>query len=64
MLVDMASQRYVNRINLTAQTPIINVNGANTGNTEADRKALADAIKNILLEQAAAGSYRSTAWIY
>ena len=64
MLVDMASQRYVNRINLTAQTPIINVNGANTGNTEADRKALADALKKILLEQAAAGSYRSTARIY
>lgn len=64
MLVDMASRRYVNRINLTAQTPIITINGANTGNTEADRKALADALKKILLEQAAAGSYRSTARIY
>lgn len=64
MLVDMASRRYVNRINLTAQTPIITINGANTGNTEADRKALADALKKILLEQASAGSYLSTARIY
>lgn len=64
MIVDMASQKYVNKINLTAQTPVITINGANTGNTEADRKALADTLKNILLEQAAAGSFRSTARIY
>ena len=61
MIVDMASQKYVNKINLTAQTPVITINGANTGNTEADRKALADTLKTILLEQAAAGSFRSTA---
>lgn len=64
MIVDMASQKYVNKINLTAQTPVITINGANTGNTEADRKALADTLKTILLEQAAAGSFRSTARIY
>lgn len=60
-LVDVATRQYVNKINLTSQTPIINVSGANTGNTEADRKALADTLKDIILEQAAASSYRSTA---
>ena len=64
LIVDMAARRYVNNINLTAQTPVITINGANTGNTEADRKALADTLKNILLEQAAAGSYRTTARVY
>lgn len=60
-LVDVATRQYVNKINLTSQTPIITVNGANTGNTEADRKALADKLRDIILEQAAASSYRSTA---
>ena len=64
MIVDMASQKYVNKINLTAQTPVITVHGANTGDTEADRKKLADTLKVMLLEQAAAGSYRSTARTY
>nr|DAU66724.1 MAG TPA: tail length tape measure protein [Caudoviricetes sp.] len=60
-LVDVATRQYVNRINLTTQTPIINVSGQNTGNTQEDRRALADAIKDIIIEQAAASSYRSTA---
>lgn len=64
LIVDMAARRYVNNINLTAQTPVITINGANTGNTETDRKALADTLKNILLEQAAAGSFRTTARVY
>lgn len=34
-LVDVAERRYVNNVNLTAQTPVITVNGANTG---ADRR--------------------------
>lgn len=53
MLVDMAEREYVNNINLTAQTPIINISGQNTGDTEMDRQFLADAIRDILLEQAA-----------
>lgn len=61
MLVDVATGRYVNKINLTAQSPVITVQGQNTGNTEADRRALADAIRDLLLEQSAAASYRSTA---
>lgn len=60
-LVDMAERRYVNKINLTAQTPVINIRGANTGNTAADRKELADAIQTILMEQLASTSFRATA---
>lgn len=60
-LVDMAERRYVNNINLTAQTPVINITGQNTGDTTADRRALANAIKEILVEQVAAGSVRTTA---
>ena len=63
-LVDMAERRYVNNINLQANTPVITVNGANTGRTQADRQALADAIEQILLEQLASNSYRSTARAY
>ncbi|MBS6371377.1 MAG: tape measure protein [Oscillospiraceae bacterium] len=59
-LVDVAERRYVNNINLTSQTPVINVNGANTGRTAQDRRALADAIEQILLEQWASGPVRST----
>lgn len=60
-LVDMAERQYVNEINLTAQTPVINVNGQNTGNSKEDRKALANAILDILVEQASSASFKSTA---
>lgn len=60
-LVDMAEREYVNNINLTAQTPVITVNGANTGNTAADRQNLADALAQILEEQRASSSLLSTA---
>jgi len=60
-LVDLAERKYVNNINLTAQSPVINVRGQNSGNTQQDRKALADTIRDILLEQTAAGSIRATA---
>lgn len=60
-LVDMAERRYVTNVNLTSQTPVINVNGANTGNTEADRQALADAIDRVLTEQMAYTAVRATA---
>ena len=61
-LVDVAERRYVNQINLTSQTPVITVNGANTGRTAQDRRALADAIEQILREEWASGSVRSTAY--
>lgn len=63
-LVDVAERRYVNRINLTAQTPVITVNGQNTGNTEADLRSLANTIRDILVEQVSSGSTRSTARAY
>ena len=60
-LVDVAERRYINNINLTNQTPVITINGANTGNTSADRKVLADTIARILLEESASNGSRSTA---
>lgn len=63
-LVDVAERRYVNNINLTSQAPVIQVNGQNTGNTPADRKNLADTIRDILIEQVSAGSTISTATAY
>lgn len=60
-LVDMAERRYVNNINLSTQAPVITVQGQNTGNSAADRRALADAIKDILVEQSSSASLRSTA---
>ena len=59
-LVDVAEQRYVNRINLTAQTPVINITGANTGNTPADRQRLADMIRDTLIEQWSSGGNKYT----
>lgn len=63
-LVDIAERRYINNINLNAPAPIITIQGANTGNTEADRRNMADAIRDILLEQTAAGAVRSTAQVF
>lgn len=60
-LVDLAERQYVNRVNLTAQTPVITVNGQNTGDTAADRHALANAIRDILVEEASSAALRSTA---
>ena len=59
-LVDMAERQYVNKINLTAMSPVINVSGQNTGNTAADRRWLADTLRDVLLEQIAAGSSTTT----
>lgn len=53
LLVDMAERQYVNNINLTAQTPVITINGQNTGDTEADLKWLENSLQKILMEQAA-----------
>ena len=53
LLVDLAEREYITNVNLTAQTPVINVSGQNTGNTEMDQRMLANAIKTILIEEAA-----------
>lgn len=60
-LVDVAERRYVNNVNLTAQTPVINISGQNTGHTAADRQNLANTIRDILIEQVSSGSTRTTA---
>lgn len=62
-LVDLAERRYVNNVNLTTQSPVIQISGQNTGNTAKDREALAEAIKIILLEERSSGSIRSTAMV-
>lgn len=61
-LVDMAERAFVNQVNLTAQTPVITINGANTGNTEADRQNLARAIRDILVDQLASAPVTPSAY--
>lgn len=63
-IVKAAERTFVNNVNLTSQTPIITVNGANTGNTEADRLALSRAISDILVNQLASGTISSQAGFY
>ena len=53
LLVDMAERQYINNINLTAQTPVITINGQNTGDTAEDLQWLENALMRILMEQAA-----------
>lgn len=63
-LVDVAERRFVNQVNLTSQAPVINVQGQNTGNSEQDRQALADALAAVLLEQFDSGSSYTTAFTF
>lgn len=56
MLVDVAERKYVNNVNLTSQTPMITVQGQNTGNTEKDAKNLADTLRDVLVDLMNAGS--------
>lgn len=56
MLVDVAERKYVNNVNLTSQTPMITVQGQNTGNTEKDARNLADNLRDLLLDMMNAGS--------
>lgn len=62
-MIEVASRAFVSQVNLTSQTPVITINGANTGNTEEDRRRLGEAIKYILMEQVAAGS-TSSPYVY
>nr|DAK97550.1 MAG TPA: Tail tape measure [Caudoviricetes sp.] len=56
MLVDVAERKYVNNVNLTSQTPMITVQGQNTGNTEKDARTLADTLRDVLVDLMNAGS--------
>jgi hypothetical protein len=58
-LADIAERRYVNHINLTTKSPVITVNGQNTGRMQDDANQLARMIANVLMEQTSAGSTRS-----
>ena len=60
-LVDQAERRYVANVNLTSKSPVINVYGQNTGNTESDRRMIADVLRDVLLEQVSADSVVATA---
>lgn len=60
-LEDKAQRQYINRVNLTAQTPVIHIHGQNTGDTEADKRAIAEAIKQVLIEQLASSGNLATA---
>lgn len=53
LLADMAERQYINNINLTAQTPVITINGQNTGDSAEDLQWLENALRRILVEQAA-----------
>ena len=59
-LVDQAERRYVANVNLTSKSPVINVYGQNTGNTESDRRMIADVLRDVLLEQVSADSVVAT----
>ena len=63
-MVDIAQRKYINNINLTTKAPVINVSGQNTGSTLADRRAIADTIQQIIAEERASSSYRSTAQVF
>lgn len=56
MLVDVAERKYINNVNLTSQTPMITVQGQNTGNTEKDARNLADTLRDVLVDLMNAGS--------
>lgn len=56
MLVDVAERRYINNVNLTSQTPMITVQGQNTGSTEKDARNLADTLRDVLVDLMNAGS--------
>lgn len=56
MLVDVAERKYINNVNMTSQTPMITVQGQNTGNTEKDARNLADTLRDVLVDLMNAGS--------
>lgn len=64
MLVDIAERKYVNNVNLTSQTPVITINGQNTGNSKADAKVLADYLRDVVLERLASGATMTTANVF
>lgn len=56
MLVDVAERKFVNNITLTSQSPVITVQGQNTGDTQSDRQSLADMLGDLIFERVQSGS--------
>lgn len=63
MLVDMAEREYVANVNLTAQSPVITVNATSNDGSAIQPKAIADAIKNILIDQSSSHTVRTYSMI-
>ena len=63
-LVDMAERQYVNNINLTSQAPVITVNATNNSGAPLSAKDIANAVCDILIEQSASSSVRTTARVF
>lgn len=57
MLVDVAERKYVNNYNRSDQVQqVFNINGQNTGNTKQDAQAIADILRDKLVDLMNAGS--------
>ena len=58
MLVDVAERKYINNYNRSDQVQqVFNINGQNTGNTKQDAQAIADILRDKLVDLMNAGSY-------
>ena len=57
MLVDVAERKYINNYNRSDQVQqVFNINGQNTGNTKQDAQAIADILRDKLVDLMNAGS--------
>lgn len=63
MLVDMAEREYVANVNLTAQSPVITVNATSNDGSAIQPKAIANAIKNILIDESSSHTVRTYSMI-
>lgn len=55
-LVDIATRKFINNVNVSAQAPIVNMSVNATDSTPEGRKKLADTLRDILVEQRSSGS--------
>lgn len=59
MLVDMAERQYINKINLQTNAPNITVNATSGDGKAINGRALANAIRDILLEESSSSTVRT-----
>lgn len=55
-LVDIATRRFINNVNVNSAAPVINMSVNATDSTPEGRKKLADTLRDILIEQRSSGS--------